>query len=447
MADQLLVRSYHVAVGDCIHVIIPDGGKDFHILIDCGSLGDQSLLAAAMTHLVNELPAIPNTDKKRLDLLVATHVHEDHIKGFVAEYFKDVQIGSIWLSAVMNPQHPQAKQTLRLHALATQQMRALAVQGLALSPELEGLIALFSISNDGALDVLRNQLPQRNGIQPKFVSAGMSSADPTLALGLQDTTIHVLAPESNIDFFYLGDETAANFQGFTALSASIKAKAAPAADSAPRNISASDFRRLQTRMLSNQLAFADLAGSLQNNMSVVLLIEWRGRRLLFVGDAEWEGKFRQGKKNGSWNVMWNQRNAHLKQPIDFLKIGHHGSENATPWDSTPTPTNEVNQILDAILPIPPAGSSAEAQAIVSTVRKNYKSIPDSDLLVEIGKRVKNTRRYKRVLEAKGLDLATELPFFSEREERLIDEPQPIRTDFEAKLANEPYVEVKIDPAD
>ena len=45
MADKLLVRAYDVEVGDCIYCRIPKaqevGGKvdDFHILIDCGSVG------------------------------------------------------------------------------------------------------------------------------------------------------------------------------------------------------------------------------------------------------------------------------------------------------------------------------------------------------------------------------------------------------------------------
>ena len=45
MADKLLVRAYNVEVGDCIYCRIPKARKvggvidDFHILIDCGSVG------------------------------------------------------------------------------------------------------------------------------------------------------------------------------------------------------------------------------------------------------------------------------------------------------------------------------------------------------------------------------------------------------------------------
>jgi hypothetical protein len=35
-----------------------------------------------------------------------------------------------------------------------------------------------------------------------------------------------------------------------------------------------------------------------NNLSVVLLLEWRGRRLLFPGDAEWNVAFDGEVKKG-----------------------------------------------------------------------------------------------------------------------------------------------------
>ena len=63
----------------------------------------------------------------------------------------------------------------------------------------------------------------------------------------------------------------------------------------PSNISRSDFRRLQSRMLSSAFAFAELSSKVTNNTSVVLLIEWKGKRLLFVGDAEWDTKFKDGQ--------------------------------------------------------------------------------------------------------------------------------------------------------
>ena len=89
--------------------------------------------------------------------------------------------------------------------------------------------------------------------------------------------------------------------------------------------------------------------------------------------------------------MWNLRKQQLDGALAFYKIGHHGSVNATPWGETPAAQQgEPLAILNAILPV---SAKAKAKAIVSTHRGNYPTIPRSDLLAEIGKRVSNTKDY------------------------------------------------------
>jgi hypothetical protein len=58
-----------------------------------------------------------------------------------------------------------------------------------------------------------------------------------------------------------------------------------------------------------------------NGTSLVLLIEVGEHCLLFPGDAQW----------GTWNVILNtaEWQNSLKR-VNFLKVGHHGSHNATP---------------------------------------------------------------------------------------------------------------------
>lgn len=256
--------------------------------------------------------------------------------------------------------------------------------------------------------------------------------------------IHVLAPEENIDLYYVGDEDATlrGLQDGRRHLHGANAKAEP--QEFPSNISTADFLGLQSRMLSNVFAFTNKVGSITNNTSAVLLIEWRGKRLLFVGDAEWESNFKKGRLNGSWNVMWNLRQEYLKKPVDFLKIGHHGSINATPWnDAEDGKQTEPSTILDAILPLRRKDDRPKAKAIVSTVRGNlYPSIPSSSLLVEIGKRISNTKLYKKKLEDAGLG-PSDIPHFKQYEKAWLDKPQPIRTDFEFLLAESNFVEVEI----
>src|SRR5687767_7000706 len=138
MADKLLIRAYNVEVGDCIYCRIPKGRKvggqvsDFHMLIDCGSVGPSSNLDAAVTNLKTMLPDA-GAGKRRLDLLVVTHEHKDHIAGFDPELFDDIRIESIWMNSAMDPVHPQAIHTLQLQRAATTAMRNIASLNLSLS--------------------------------------------------------------------------------------------------------------------------------------------------------------------------------------------------------------------------------------------------------------------------------------------------------------------------
>jgi len=458
MADQLLIRAYNVGCGDCIYVRIP-GPQPFHILIDCGKKGGAELLEKAVRHLESELPAGSAAGKKRLDLIVATHRHEDHIKGFDPRWFKNIEVKNIWLSAAMDPNHPQAEGVNRLNAFATHAMRELLDSGRPLSPEIELLASLYSVSNDAADALLMETLPKANGIKPKYVHSGMAH---DLALP-PDTAIHILAPEEDIDHFYLGEEldtSLKGLQGFTSAPAGDGGDRKGGGSPQPANISETDFRVLQSRMLSGGLAFAAKESSIQNNLSVVLLIEWKKRRLLFVGDAEWEGEFKDGKQNGSWNVMWNKhRTTHLAAPLDFLKIGHHGSINATPPpaetrpSSKPATPESVYAILDTILPVPKGGAAPTAQAIVSTEREFYDPIPECRLLVDLARRVKSQRTYGTQLKTEHIDpksiwataKARKNQFFERYERDFLDQPQPLRTDLEFVTDKREFIEVEIPP--
>lgn len=451
MVDKLLIRAYNVGVGDCIYVRIPKartkGGvvDDFHILIDCGKKSSDDLLKVAIDHLKTQLPN--EGGKKRLDLLLVSHEHEDHIKGMNIDWFSDIKIENLWMSVAMDRDHPQAKFAHQLHDMASQAMTSIAARGLALSPELQDIVSRYGVTNDKAVDALRKQLPEANGIEPLYVHADLKPAK-LKPKTLEGAVFKVLGPEFDIDHYYLGDSAGEILHGLSMVTGVKASQSATGkgptrkADAIPQNIGLGDYRRLQSRMMANAFAFAEEEGEIVNNTSVMLLIEWKGKRLLFVGDAEWNSKYRKDKKNFAWNTAWQLRQAELNKPVDFLKIGHHGSINSTPWnDKEDGKVTEASTILDAILPLPKPGKKPTAKAVVSTERTTYKVIPRATLLVELGKRLSNTRNYRSELTEEQI---SELPNYADYDEKWLDKLQPLRTDLETRITGKGFVDIEIE---
>ncbi len=444
MDAKLLVRFYRVGFGDCIYLQIPDGdGTPFTMLIDCGSsAAADTYLQPAVQHMCAHLPK-DQQGNPHLDLMVVTHPHADHIKGFDPAWFKDIHIGRIWMTAFMKKDHPQAQKALAFERAANAAAKALLERpGLHIGLEARALLdRSLSIANTGALTALREGLPTA---YPRLyvardVAAQLSEAERAqhqLALehgvtsfrGFQDagTCLRILAPEWNIDGTYLGQfkTPGSAFQDPLMLRTQAHAAGAEVAQTLPEprsenalttpgvpqpaNVSARDFRLLRTRLLYSALAFSQEDDALKNNVSVVLLLEWRGRRLLFTGDAEWDGTGVQpGQRNSSWDVMMDHPEVQdlLCQPMDLWKVAHHGSINGSPFD-----LQGNVQILQQI------ASPQRTHIFVSTVvgvhgKKN--PVPYAPLMSALGRLAANPTTYR------------------DGEPELKDVPQPRRTDRES----------------
>lgn len=135
------VRHYCQGIGDC-HLLKfkKDDGSDYWMLIDCGVHSSVSGGSKKIAEIVEDIASVTG----RLDVLVVTHEHWDHVSGFftAAERFKDLEVGEVWMAWTENPADPQARDLdkFKQRALAALQMTSARLNGASgLSRHLSAL--------------------------------------------------------------------------------------------------------------------------------------------------------------------------------------------------------------------------------------------------------------------------------------------------------------------
>ncbi len=105
---------YRQGLGDCFLLTFFTGDNPVNILIDCGTLG--SSRGIKMPDIIDNIEASTKsgTKKPRLDVLVATHEHRDHVSGFGGDpsRFDDASfdVNRVWVAWTEDPDDPFARQ-------------------------------------------------------------------------------------------------------------------------------------------------------------------------------------------------------------------------------------------------------------------------------------------------------------------------------------------------
>jgi hypothetical protein len=142
---------YKGLLGDCFLIRIVDGASQSTILIDCGILQGSPDAKNRMDAIARD---IVRTTNGRLDLLVVTHPHWDHISGFslAADTFFDpdkLKVDNIWMGWTESPDDSTAL------ALQTRMDRtAAAFVALAERMDPNGADPRFALNADLATDGL-----------------------------------------------------------------------------------------------------------------------------------------------------------------------------------------------------------------------------------------------------------------------------------------------------
>ncbi|MDX6527819.1 MAG: hypothetical protein QOH41_109 [Blastocatellia bacterium] len=383
------VRMYRHGLGDCFLVTFPRKNQDpFNMLIDCGALArDKPFMTRIVEHIRDTVRAGKTKGKAKLDVVVATHEHKDHVSGFnqARDVFNnDFDFGAVWLGWTENLTKPEIKKLKEAKAKAVAKLQLALTSRLAATAGLQGIGSLLNFSQDDdttgsgkvaeAMEYLK--LRGKEAGELRYCEPG---EDPFELDGVSDVRVYVLGPSHDVGFMKISEVTkqmekddivyhltATGDAGMDALGAAIPTIAGAAGGDPTRYLPFADehritrqkadggsnpyfggiqefvsatyddkqqeWRQIEEDWLS---AFGQLALDLDNdtnNTSLVLAFEFvkTGEVLLFVGDAQ----------IGNWKSWANvefkipgrttPRPAHdLLSHTVFYKVGHHCSHNAT----------------------------------------------------------------------------------------------------------------------
>ena len=210
------IRMYRVGFGDCFLVSLPAEGKQAHILVDCGvhARGDLHTMPKVVDDIAVETG-------KRLDLIIASHAHQDHVSGFskCKETFRQFSVGEVWMPWTEDPSDPLATKLHRARTQLTMQLtQHFNATGVTTGPAVDAV--LNATGNPDAMGLLRSGV---NGGKVRYVKGGMTFDD---VAGVKGLNIRVLSPPTDQKFLSVMDPPAGD--RFMRLGAKGKAEAANA---------------------------------------------------------------------------------------------------------------------------------------------------------------------------------------------------------------------------
>ena len=430
---ELRIRMYRVGFGDFFLVTVPTDDGPQHILIDCGvtpgqtKKGDIGTIKAAVAHMAEET-------KKKLALIIVTHRHQDHIIGFsrAAEVFNDFKVGAIWMSFWETEYDPSEKKEVKKKSVASEFQAELTSLALNMQmhlasnddPDLEEVRAMLQNAtgvahadlaatgggappkkpgkgggtNAASLAFLKTGL----GVEPEFYVKGDKPKMPKV---LKDAglTAQILGPPPTdaVDFLKLMDlkKGVGQYLGEAADSASEKFDPfgtlwyAGASDYPPSAFR--EFSRESKKLPSVPLeavvkaaqpsllfTAAKTLDNFLNNQSLVVLFTFAGKKLLFAGDAQggnWEYWLYGGTPDKAPSAdKIEKESATILSHLDFYKVGHHGSTNATPVSAVETMGGDF-------------ASMCSTQADSFGTKENNSEVPRIPLLDALAKKSKIVR--------------------------------------------------------
>ncbi len=376
--SSVRLRTYQVGFGDALLLTItygsrlPDRRRERHVLIDLGS----RVYREGGPVMADIAAKIAEHCGGHLDAVVATHRHQDHVKGF----------GDTGAESHLDQLHP--KLIVRPWTDVPERKRADPALGLDQQSQ-DFMSTLDEVNREAAavqerFAVDRSKVAKRakalaelgipNGravarleawatdAQPAWVKAG-DTLDTDLLPGVH---LQVLGPPTLSQVPGLRSYASASAEYWLALAAAGDVApliTPPSADAlvdaldkvaAPGGVGAAEWllRRLHGVGSRQVLDIVEGFDDVLNNTSIVLLVTVGKRSILLAGDAQVENwsyalDCALGKNGRRLDEALRRQLAN----VDVYKVGHHGSRNATPkslyrlWTSTERTKHPLTSVL------------------------------------------------------------------------------------------------------
>jgi beta-lactamase superfamily II metal-dependent hydrolase len=337
--SQITIRMYNVGFGDCFLVRITRPEGDLKVLFDCGTISNVHPMDEIIGQVVKDVT--DSDGVPRIDVVVGTHRHRDHVSGFAKAQWAKVEVREVWMPWTEDPKDDKARNIRdtqsRLAAVVADAFARRIAEAAGRNGnqfERHQQLAFNALTNESAMRTLHEGFakgPKRRFLPKRNPQAATFETD-----ALPGVIVHVMGPSRDEKVIRDMDPPAGqSYMRSLDLMADGTTNPPPnpfRADwwlepdeyrsaYAHLSLDPADQKKMKDFDLEMVQAAATSLDKAVNGTSLMLMFQLGDVFLLFPGDAQW-GTWQAAMKNPEWLAL-------LKRTT-FYKVGHHGSHNATP---------------------------------------------------------------------------------------------------------------------